>query len=71
MIEAFIASVSFCVVMSNPMECGRIEDQWGPYETQAECEARIQQMFGLLSVTFPPGTVYGKGSCYKVEGEKL
>ena len=71
MVEAFIASVTFCVMLSSPPECGQIEDEWGPYKTQAECEVRIHQMFGLLSMTFPPGSVYGKGSCYKVEGERL
>jgi hypothetical protein len=69
--EAIIAMVSFCVMSTTPPECGYIEDNRGPYETVKQCEVRIDEMFGLLRIMFPPELVRAEGKCFRVKGEQL
>jgi len=69
--EAIIATVSFCVMASMPPECGYIEDERGPYKTVEQCEVRIDEMFGLLRIMFPPHLIRAEGKCFRVVGEQL
>jgi len=54
-----------------PPECGYIEDERGPYKTVEQCEVRIEEMFGLLRIMFPPHLIRAEGKCLRVVGEQL
>ncbi len=68
---AFLVVVNFCVQVMGPPRCGHIEDNRGPYATEAQCRERIQEMFAYMNYKFPPGSVVAHGVCVEVEGERL
>jgi hypothetical protein len=81
MFHAFIivcaASISYEIDQNS---CFRINDTWGPYRTEENCEIRVTQMTGDVldgSLTAPlfnfmgnPPMMHAEGYCEKIGNDK-
>jgi hypothetical protein len=50
----FIAAAAFCAIVEESVDldnCTFFEDSFGPYETEAECEERAEEMRSFISNT--------------------
>ena len=65
----FKAIVLICV-LTGPQKgvCLEAHDEWGPYQTQAECKARVEKMITDLR-TVPSGLIPVGSKCVNQQGE--
>jgi hypothetical protein len=48
----FKAWVLVCA-LNSPEQCMTFEDRWGPYPTEAQCKARVEEMIEVIVPTMP------------------
>lgn len=65
------AIILVCVVQSSVELCLEFEDDWGPYNTEENCQIRVNQMgrelFDIMSPAFVITTM--EGACIPEEGQ--
>jgi hypothetical protein len=66
----FAASVFFCFLSVNGVQCLIAEDNRGPYKNEAQCHERIVEMSEAIVRTFPYPQIRGV-RCAKPEGASI
>ena len=71
MIEAFLVILNFLCGDVQPNGVWTHRGSNGAVSDTSKNAKNASTDVRTFERDFPPGSVYGKGSCYKVEGEKL